>query len=70
MAIQPVITNENGKMQIKYDIGLDSNNDGQKAVSIGLVIEADQKEIAEEVVAKVLQGANLPEWLKQIIGAK
>lgn len=67
---KPVITNENGKMQVKYAVGVDTDGDGKMAVSINLVLEVDQKEVAEEAIKKVLASTSLPQWLKDLIGAK
>jgi len=66
----PVITNENGKMQMKYAIGVDTDKDGQMALSVNLVLELDQKEVAEEAVKKLLATSNIPQWLKDLLGAK
>lgn len=65
---QPVITNQEGKFQLKYDIGLDSDADGAKALSVAVVIEADQKEVIDELLKKVMAGKEIPAWLKSILG--
>lgn len=67
---KPVITNENGKMQLKYAVGIDTDKDGQMAMSVNLVLELDQKEVAEEAVKKLIATANLPVWLKELLGVK
>jgi hypothetical protein len=67
---KPVITNENGKMQLKYAVGVDTDKDGQMAMSVNLVLELDQKEVAEEAVKKLLANANIPQWLKDLLGVK
>jgi hypothetical protein len=68
--MKPTIVHENDKFTVKYDIGLDLNNDGQKSVVAGFYIEATEKEVMEEVIAKVLANTNLPDWAKALIGAK
>jgi len=68
--MKPTIVHENGKFTLKYDIGLDLNNDGQKSVVAGFYVESNEKEVIEEVIAKVLANANLPDWAKALIGAK
>ena len=67
---KPTIVNENGKYKLVYAVGVDANNDGQMSVSASIVVELDQKEALEEAAAKILAGSNLPQWLKDIIGAK
>jgi len=37
---KPVITNENGKLQLKYAIGVDSDADGKHSVSASIVLES------------------------------
>lgn len=67
---KPVITNENGKMQLKYAVGIDTDKDGTMAMSVNLVLELDQKEVAEEAVKKLIATANAPAWLKDLLGVK
>lgn len=67
---KPEFSQADGKLQLKYGVGLDLNDDGAKSISASLVLEVDEKEAAKEVVAKVLGSANLPEWLKGLLGVK
>lgn len=67
---KPVITNENGVMKLVYALGVDANKDGQMSVSASLVITLDQKEVVEEAMGKLLANSNLPQWIKDLIGAK
>ncbi len=64
----PQITTENGKTTLKFDLGLDIDQDGQKSLSAGLFIELDHKEAASEAVKKILENASVPQVIKDLLG--
>ena len=59
---------QDGKLIVEFELGLDLNKDGQSSIKAKLVVEGDEKEMTEEVVAALASKFNLPDWMKKAIG--
>ena len=64
----PQVVTEDGKTTLKFDLGLDSDNDGEKSFSAGLFVELNHKEAASEAVKKILENAKVPQVIKDLLG--
>ncbi len=63
----PTVETADGKTVLKFDLGLDLDQDGQKSLAAGLFVELNHKEAASEAIKKVLENASVPQVIKDLL---
>lgn len=60
--MKPEMKYEDGKLVVKAQAGVDTDKDGQQALSASIVVEIDAMEAVSEIVKN-----EVPEWLKKLV---
>jgi len=63
--MKPEIKYENGKIVARAGAQVDTDKDGQPALTATIVVEIDAMEAVSEIVKN-----EVPEWLKNLIASK
>lgn len=63
--MKPEIKYENGKIVAKASTMVDTDKDGQAAITASVVVEIDAAEAVGEIIKN-----EVPEWLKKLIATK